>query len=663
MKTKYYTCLVQLLFLSAFPFLLSAQFVSPPFIDYDEHTHQFSLENEPTAQPQGLINYRYEPYWDYFWEFDDGHFSESRTPIHQYAEAGTYRVTVYLSPRYSISRPVSFSREIRVSGGRRELITYEALNNQYVNIEPNTSFSVVPGQEIQMAVSYGNSRNRSPISNGYLFFFFNREKEVNVSYKRIKVRESIRSQLDRQLLHAASIADEHLEGDSRTGVIREINRYEDALVFEVRNLGPAEQRNIFLTLDIDFRLLNKQDKDQELSVSAIFVPQSGDFRRYWNLTEQKLSILAVHDPNRIEVEEKRLYFHPAAPRELTYTIDFQNKARGTAKHVKIAIPLERGLTPLKSTVTTLHPELSTCPTESFDPDTISCYQWQNISGKLRDSVIVQLYNVGLEGTKSLGFLQSRRTTKGQVQVKIWSDATRTPLNRTHAEIYFDKTDRVKTNSAGTMWRRKSFFITPQFDLGLTGESFFHDPMGTVDRFGLGIAVLDAPLGAGISYGLEGSYRTLSFSRTSEPELDESQDFVQRYWEQTRLRVAEFNFLAGFQPNQYMRITSGLGISLPLFGRTELRDQAAPPESDNFQDQSTETREYGLFANQNQEVETPQSIGGYWRIGLEFGLLDRVTIGINQDYRYYPKIYYDACGHLLTYSVFARVRLLDGKFIN
>lgn len=652
-----------ILFLVLLSGSMYGQLTSLSIITYDESTKVFRLTREPDLIPYGT-DVRNKPYWTYFWEFGDGHFSEEISPEHYYSRPGTYQVSLHLSPRYALNSPKEISLRLTVSGGRPDSLKYE-LQGKHINLTLSTPNTVVPGQKINMALMYGNGSSESTIENGYLFFFFNQHKEVPVSYKRFSVVDDIRTFRDGPAESSVFQLVENITSSGiRKAITSEVNNYENTVAFKIDELGAEEQRNIFLTMMVDQRLIGMQNRDRKLSITAIFVPESGEFYRDRHRIEKELVILSVHDPNRIEVDEEVLYFHNKVERKLTYTIDYQNKEGGSVNDVTLKIPIDRGLDLESASVRSLDPYLPACPS-GLVPDTLSCMDFQKIEGADGDSVKVILHNIGLAGKKSI---QQKRASKGQVQLNISSDSRTTPQNNTFAEIYFDQVAPIRTNMATTSWRRRSVFLRPQFEMGLISDVFNFDPQEAIDRFGGGFAIMDAPLGKGLAYGLEATYTSLSFSRHQNYFED---DILKQRREFTRLQLIDLNFLLGYQPRGNIRLSTGLGGSFPLMGRTkllELTEDISSVAPSFITTQSIEA-DYGLLKSGNNDNPAmfpdpiPQSLGIYWRVALEVGSLDKLSIGISHDYRYFPKLYYDACGHMQTYALFLRMRLFDSKLID
>lgn len=645
---------------------LSAQLVSTTYISYDENKGTFQLNNVPDLIPYGT-DIRNRPFWEYFWEFGDGHFSTEETPVHHYSVSGKYNIVLHLSPRYAQNKPRNIFRPLEVRGSRQDSLIYD-LEGKRVFLELNTPTSVVPGQEINLALMYGNRTFDEGIRDGYLFFFYNQSGEIPVSYKPFALGGDPRTYfdpvLDPSAISPVQIANRITASGIRKAVLNDLNIYENALVFQVTDLGAEEQRNIFLSLRVDPRLMSQQNRDRKLSLAAVFVPTKGEFYRQEHRVEKELVILAVHDPNRIRTDQDLLHFNRNAKRRLTYTIDFQNTQGGIADDVIVRFPLDPSLNPESVRLLASDPYLPSCPTDQ-PADSLSCITLE--TARSGDFAEVRFHNIGLAGAKSFGLFQNKNASRGTIQLSVQSNRNRTAKTESFAEIFFDEQEAIRTNIAQTNWRRRSWFLRPQFELGLSGEVFFFDPPKILDRLGGGLAIVDAPLSGGVAYGLEVSYSSLTFSRQQEL-FDEFEDFIRRK-EYTRLQLLDLNFLIGYQPRNGLRLSTGLGVSLPLWAGTRLTEETEVfigNSSSLVTTNELQTR-YGLLASsptRNNNFYTnpiPQPFGAYWRVALELGVLDKVTLGVSHDVRYFPSLYFDACGYFRTYALFAKFRLFDTKF--
>ncbi len=205
------------------------------------------------------------------------------------------------------------------------------------------------------------------------------------------------------------------------------------------------------------------------------------------------------------------------------------------------------------------------------------------------------------------------------------------------------------------------FLQPKYEIDLTGGPFYFDAQETIDRLGFSVAVLDAPLRRGLMYGASVGYTSLTFSRSEVQLIDGPNSNTVQNLEQTRLRLAEAQAQIGYQFFGALRATTGVGVSLPVHGETDLRAQIWSSDLDEFVDVNSNTLEYGLLGRNNDTPDDIRnSLGFSWHLALEVGLLDRVSFGLAQDVRYFPKLYLDECGHFRTYSVFARFRIDDMK---
>ncbi len=660
---------LQLLLLLSTSSLCHAQLTAR--IEYDAATHRFSLRNPPpiTSFPGASRTAR----WGiYYWEFGDGHFSFDEAPVHHYRTAGTYEISLHLTPFYALEKPFSPAPiRIPVQGGGPSVPRYD-LQGRDVYIQTNTLEDLVPGHEMQFILHYANSTDRTARAAGHLLFFFNKRAELRIGYSpfhppadrpvpyRLAYGEN-----DAPTRTPVPFIENNISGSAQQQARELYSDYEEVLIFNAQNLSPAEQRRVFLSLQVDERLRSQQDKNRRLTVAAMWVPQGGAFDPKLHYDEYQLQVLAVHDPNRIRVKPSVAYFRKPYPKTLTYTVDFQNKAEGTAQDVVINLGMDRGLAVETVKLESLNPYMQECPLGQL-PDTLSCYRLEPLNLPLTDTLRIRLHNIGLEGKKSLGFFQNKRSSKGQVVFTLQSTPERTPANRLRAGIIFNEVDPILTGRAVTHWRQRGLFVRPTYELALSGSGFEFSPEEEIDRLGISLSVLDVPVATGVIAGAELGYTPLSMLRQTEEIFTDQENFPDsaRYItrEQTRLQTLDLTLQGGYQLRGWVRGIAGLGVSLPLRGRTHLEGTVRDPVTDFVVFRSEDEARYGLLEESdpatlfNQSSELRQSVGGFWRMGVEIGPMSAFTVGIMQDVRYYPRFYHDHCAAFTHYTAFIRFRL-------
>jgi subtilisin-like proprotein convertase family protein len=74
------------------------------WLDYTCQSYAPVLNPEFEAQPLDAFNWQFtagmQGNYEYFWDFGDGTFAETASPLHQFANTGTYKVKLYLSTPY-----------------------------------------------------------------------------------------------------------------------------------------------------------------------------------------------------------------------------------------------------------------------------------------------------------------------------------------------------------------------------------------------------------------------------------------------------------------------------------------------------------------------------------------------------------------------------------
>ena len=174
-KTMLFPVLALLLSIS----FLVAQPSSPDWLGYDPSSGQFRLRQPPPLN--GWPEAKEKPSWGiYLWEFGDGHYSFEEEPEHRYAERGSYQVRLHLTPFYATNDPVSLRERIEAPGKAKRTPLYD-LGGKKALLESNSSDYIVPEQAFQLVTHYEAPTGFSGKQGGYLFVFYNKKKEINLS--------------------------------------------------------------------------------------------------------------------------------------------------------------------------------------------------------------------------------------------------------------------------------------------------------------------------------------------------------------------------------------------------------------------------------------------------------------------------------------------------
>ncbi|MCB0598736.1 MAG: hypothetical protein H6557_07575 [Lewinellaceae bacterium] len=662
-KTMLFPVLALLLSIS----FLVAQPSSPDWLGYDPSSGQFRLRQPPPLN--GWPEAKEKPSWGiYLWEFGDGHYSFEEEPEHRYAERGSYQVRLHLTPFYATNDPVSLQERIEAPGKAKRTPIYD-LGGKKALLESNSSDYIVPEQAFQLVTHYEAPTGFSGKQGGYLFVFYNKKKEINLSLlynafeltgERTHYQEESLSENEVLPLIAG-----RLNGERQTAALELANQYKGKLAYRVENMGPGEQRRLFLSLFASKHLKSQQDKNRELTVAMLWVPDSGNFRKEEYSAQHKMQILAVYDPNRIRVQPRIAHFRKGYPKTLHYRVEFQNKEEGRVRDVTVNVPVDKSLNLASVRLGKMDPVLPACP-QGYAGKDLSCIEISPVRGLYRDTVRVTLRNAGLEGTKAKGFFQSKKSTKGFVEFDIETAEQKVGANRVRAYIVFDEVDPVETRNAKTQWRHRAAYFRPGFSMGATIKGFDSDASGLGGRINLAFGVQDAPITTGTAYGVELGFSSFRFTREIASPIENlgtlpaGSQLVSV--EHARLNYLEARAWGGYQLNGWLRGYAGAGISVPASGKVEVQSSINNPDSDFMILQEAGRSRFGLLQSKeplsvfDSESDLRNSMGLTWQFGVEAGLLDIFTLGLNQEIRFYPKFYHQECASLFNWQAYLRVRL-------
>jgi len=670
-RTKFFP--VFALLLSALPTVfLASQPSFPDWLDYSPSPGQFRLRQAPPLNP--WPESKEKPSWGiYLWEFGDGHFSFEEEPVHQYVKKGSYEVRLHLTPFYATNDPVSLKARIEAPGKASRTPIYNLAGKKAL-LESNSSNYIVPEQAFQLVTHYEAPTGFSGKQGGYLFVFYNKKQEISLLYNAFELAGERTHYQEKAISDKEALPTiiNHLKGERQTAALDLANQYKGKLAYRIENMGPGEQRRLFLSLAASRHLKSQQDKNRELTVAMLWVPDAGNFSKEAYTHEHKMQILAVYDPNRIRVNPRIAYFRKGYPKTLYYRVEFQNKEEGRVRDVTLVAPVDKSLQLNTARIIAMDPELDNCYGNYAGKDT-SCIRLETAEGLFQDTVRIFLRNVGLEGKKSKGFFQNKQSTKGFVEFKIKTAEEKTGANRVRAHIHFDEVEPVETRNAKTKWRRRAAYLRPAFPFGPAIPGFDNDASGLGGRIHLAMGIQDAPVTTGLAYGAELGYSGFRFFRQAatplenDPQLPPGALLVTE--ERSRLSYLEPRAWGGYQLNGWLRGYAGAGLSIPASGRVDVQSSIRNPNNDFIILQEDGGSRFGLFQSKEplsifeSESELRNSVGFTWQFGFEAGLLDVFTLGINQELRFFPTFYHNECARIFSWQAYMRIQLfpVGGKF--
>lgn len=663
-KNLFFPVLALLLFVLPSSFL-SAQPTAPGWLSYDPSSGQFKLKQPPPLNrwPEA----KELPSWGiYLWEFGDGHYSFEEEPQHHYAEKGAYRVRLHLTPFYATNDPVSLQERIEAPGKAKRTPIYE-LGKKKALLESNSSDYIVPEQSFQLVAHYEAPTGASGKQGGYFFVFYNKKREINLLYNAFELigertHYGERALAEKDILPTIAA---QLKGERQAAALELANQYKGRLAYRVENMGPGEQRRLFLSLHASRHLKSQQDKNRELAVATLWAPDAGPFSREAYTDEHKMQILAVYDPNRIRVRPRIAHYRKGHSKKLEYRVEFQNKEEGRVRDVTVNVPIDKSLGLESVKLGKMDPVLEPCP-YAYNGKDHSCIEIGRITGAYKDTVRIVLRNVGLEGKKSKGFFQNKQSTKGFVEFDIETTDQKVGANRVRAYIVFDEVAPVETRIAKTQWRRRDAYFRPGFTASPGVKGFDNDASGPGGRLNLSFGIQDAPVTTGLAYGLELGFSNFRFSREVASTVTENAGGLSGSqllsMEHARLNYLEARAWGGYQLNGWLRGYAGAGLSIPASGKVEVQSSINNPDDGLMIFQESATSRFGLLQSKepltvfNSESELRNSLGLNWQFGVEAGLLDIFTLGLSQEVRMFPNFYHHECAAIFSWQAYLRVRL-------
>lgn len=664
------TCRLPVLALLLFalhPFFAFSQFGFSDWLDYDPSSGQFRLKKERIPPLNGWPESKEPPSWGiYLWEFGDGHYSFEEEPEHRYLERGAYNIRLHLTPFYATNSPLTLRASVEAPGKGRPHPAYN-LEGKKAMLESNSSDYIVPEQPFQLITHYETPARLSGSVDGYLFLFYNKKKEISFLYNAFELIGERTHYNEKGLSdsEATAVVASRLSGTRQAAAQELDNLYKNKLAYRIEGMGHEEQRRLFLSLESSRHLRSQQDKNRELTVATLWVPDEGEFSKEEYYDEHKMQILAVYDPNRIRVQPRIAHFRKGFSKKLHYKVEFQNKEEGRVRDVTVNVPIDKSLDLESVKLGKMNPAMEICP-YGYNGKDRSCIELQRVTGSYKDTVRIILRNAGLEGKKAKGFFQSKQSTKGFVEFDIETTDWKVGANRVRAYIVFDEVDPVETRNARTQWRHRAAYFRPGIAVGPNIKGFENDASSLVGRLNFAIGVQDAPITTGLAYGAELGLSDFRFTREVASLIENPGNLPAGAQlvsvEHARLNYLEARAWGGYQLHGWLRAYAGAGLSIPASGKVEAESSIINPEGGFPILQGSGTSRFGLFQSReplsvfDSESELRNAMGVNWQIGIEAGVMDIFTLGINQEARFFPRFYHKECATLFSWQAYLRIRL-------
>lgn len=471
-------------FLLIFSLQLSAQ-ENLVIESQDGSTFSFLSIDSPLTQIAGAP----EPFFTYWWEFGDGHYSTLPNPKHTYTSKKDFNVLVALTNNYDEgpNRPTKKKKVGIGTGMSASLVptTNYLASNESVGIEKN--HDPKPNEEIIFVQTYKNLTSKN--QKGTLLFFYNQkefekdhfvladyrnhynEKEVvitkNILMEKLDALESqeefsshfidgnyYKTMLasTNEIEYSTAVIAAKDEDEVRTfnnikSIKREIAEsyelYRNVIAFEYNEMAAESERNLFMSFLTTNDML--KDTNVTINVQSIFIPND------YSLTttvKHFMPIVTAHDPNKLIVDKSQTYRAFSKNNALEYEIKFQNVGKGPAEEVKLRFYNNADI------------DIKSIEILEFEPKCEICSE--NCKGSYIDTLVTKEYvefyfhNIYLPGTRQAD-LESRDASKGFVKFKLQTEKKIKQNDLTcRTEIYFDKEDPIKTNNSKTKFQKRFY---------------------------------------------------------------------------------------------------------------------------------------------------------------------------------------------------------------
>ena len=415
---------------------------------------EFKAELSPLRQIAGAP----KAFWTNYWEFDDGDYSFKENPKHTYKENGNYIVRLAATNNYDDGEPpLTRPKKININNA----IDESSINEEHHLIENHNGLRLQnnreprPNEKMQVILSYGNE-NEYP-TNGKLYVFFNEKKYKDNNFTLTDTRTYHNEEETNDEFVASTfksknniikttgihtfVTTKFLQDTTRLDLKNSLDTaklfYRDYKVWNVDNVNPKEERNIFLTLKTTPEML--KDTSAIITIRSIYVPERG--KNLHKITEKEMEIVTSHDPNKMAVYQSLLNYRLVRFKRLKYKVRFQNNGEGPASLIKLNVDIPEMLDKSTLKVIDMYPKVPICPlgkkVRYSCMDTII----------MKDKISFQFKNIYLPGTNQKGVME-KDSTKGFVKYSMkFSKDFHKVKSVSKTAIIFDKNEPILTNSS------------------------------------------------------------------------------------------------------------------------------------------------------------------------------------------------------------------------
>lgn len=434
------------------------------------------LTFKPILRPLVQVPGGRAPYYNYLWDFGDGHFSTLAEPSHQYAKDGEYEVTLYAVNNYDDGpKPKRPKRKVKTNKPESAIasIAHAFEENFFASngvFQIHKLSDAKPGEDIALVIGVNTQGKKGKIH------ILSNEKVAGLdgfklAYQTNYYDENIDSLVNQNRLqsHWATVSQSTF---TKTGSpdygIKEVSNFQNQTqaVNYFKELFGAY--NSLASYDIDANQSDKQfslinldvtenmlvDTNAIVTITGVFIPEDG----IANVHQVDIPVVKSHDPNKMSIRPARMnYRFQSKKKTMTYKVQFQNDGEGDAKNVRLEMIIPDEIVKSSFKLKALYPEVDSCAT----PNSRGCYLYHI---KEDGTLVFQFKDISLPGTASK-ILTDMDSTKGFILFEVETQKKlKNKSFNAYTNIYFDKNPPIKTNTATTRFLKT---LSPLITIGAT----------------------------------------------------------------------------------------------------------------------------------------------------------------------------------------------------
>ncbi len=425
-------------------------------IGYDQKGNLVSFK--PETPPLIPIAGAPKPFYTYFWEFGDGHYSKEPNPKHTYNKKQTHKVLLQVTNNYDNGKAPA-TRPKTVAINEIEDNTYQEIASlgDTINYKIFNNRDPIPNEEMVVVVSYQNTLDY--VATGKLYLFYNEKEFKNKNFELIEYRahngekEITETRIaftnDFNNSNCYLVSDQNsfprkefktpIDDDLEQEIAKNKVLFNNVSLLEFENLNPKETRNIFYSFKTTPEMI--KDTSATVKIRGVFVPD----RNYKNYKKKTLEmeIVTSHDPNKMSSNGSLLNYRLVRFKTLNFKTKFQNNGEGPARTIKLETDIPKMFDKKTFKVVSMYPLCPICPKN------------ENVAYSCLDTIINKnqihfvFKNIYLPGSNQKNVTE-KDSTKGFVKYSMKFTNDFHKINtKSRTAIIFDKNEPIITNYATT----------------------------------------------------------------------------------------------------------------------------------------------------------------------------------------------------------------------